>query len=412
MVVILLKKILSAVIAAAVMLSVALTSYAYDFENPDYYNADELKGTVLNVYNWGEYISEEEDEEYYMFDINSEFEKLTGIKINYTNFDTNEDLYAKLKSGGSSYDIVIPSDYMIQRLIAEGLVQKINLDNVPNYKYIAEEFRNMYYDENNEYSIPYCVSTVGLIYNTTMVDEKPTSWSVLWDPKYEGKILMFDNPRDTFAIAQKLLGQSLNSTDSEEWRESAAELIAQKPLLQGYVQDEVYNKMIGGEAALAPYYAGDFLCMKEENEDLDFCYPTEGFNIFVDAACIPTCAQNVRAAEMYLNYLCDPRVGLANAYATGYATPNTKVREMEEYEELAQDPYLYPDEEEMNNCEYFFDMDDDTRALMNSLWLEVKASGQQGKGLYVCYAVTFVIIAAFLIYRAIHKRYIESFYDK
>lgn len=385
-------------------------AFAYEFENPDYYNVPELKGTVINVYNWGEYISEEEDEDYYMFDINSEFEDLTGIQVNYSNYASNEDLYAKLKSGGSSYDIIIPSDYMIERFIAEGLVQKINFDNVPNYKYIAEEYKNMYYDKNNEYSIPYCVSTVGLIYNKTMVDEKPTSWSILWNPKYSGKILMFDNPRDTFAVAQKLLGQSLNTTDSEEWRMSAAELIAQKPLLQGYVQDEVYDKMIGGEAALAPYYAGDFLCMQEENEDLDFCYPTEGFNIFVDAACIPTCAEHVKAAEMYLNYLCDPRVGLANAYATGYATPNTKVREMEEYEELSQDPYLYPKEEDMKNCEYFFDMDDDTRALMNELWLEVKASGEQGKGLYVCYAVTFALIAAFLIYRQVKKKRRERYY--
>ncbi len=388
----------------------SLSAFAYDFENPDYYNVPELKGTVINVYNWGEYISEEEDEECYMFDINSEFEKLTGIQVNYSNYASNEDLYAKLKSGGSSYDIIIPSDYMIQRFIAEGLVQKIDFDAVPNYKYIDGQYKGMYYDENDEYSIPYCVSTVGLIYNTTMVDEKPDSWSILWNPKYAGKILMFDNPRDTFAVAQKFLGQSLNTTDSEEWRASAAELIAQKPLLQGYVQDEVYNKMEGGEAALAPYYAGDFLCMRDENPDLDFCYPKEGFNIFVDAACIPTCAEHVRAAHMYLNYLLDPTVGLANAYATGYATPNVRVREMEEYEELANDPYLYPKEENMANCEYFFDMDDDTRALMNNLWLEVKASGEQGKGIYICYAVTGVLIAGFLIYRAVKKKYRESFY--
>lgn len=404
------KKMFSLLMVFVLAFGLFINAYAYDFENADYYNVPELKGTSINIYNWGEYISEEEDEECYMFDINAEFEKLTGIKVNYSNYDTNEDLYSKIKSGGSSYDIIIPSDYMIQRFIAEGLVQKINFDNVPNYKYIDEQFRNMYYDENNEYSVPYCVSTVGLIYNTEMVEERPTSWSVLWDPKYAGKIVMFDNPRDSFAIAQKFLGQSLNTTDSEEWRMSAAELISQKPLLQGYVQDEVYNKMIGGEAALAPYYAGDFLCMQEENEALDFVYPEEGYNIFVDAVCIPANAEHVRAAEMYINYLLDPTVGLANAYATGYATPNTKVRQLEEYEELASNPYLYPDKDEMENAEYFLDLDDETRALMNELWLDVKASGEQGVGLYICYAVTFVIIAAYLIYRAIKKHYMESFY--
>ena len=162
-----------------------------------------------------------------MFDINAAFEELTGIKVNYTNFASNEDLYAKLKSGGTSYDIVIPSDYMIARFIAEGLIQKVNMDNIPNYKNVSEKYRNMYYDESNEYSVPYCVNTVGLIYNKTMVDEKPTSWSVLWDPKYSGKILMFDNPRDSFAISQKLLGQSFNTTDSTEWRLAADELISQ-----------------------------------------------------------------------------------------------------------------------------------------------------------------------------------------
>ena len=245
------KKTIS-ILFSIILISSSLTIGAFAFDNEEYYNVPELKGTTINVYNWGEYISDEEDEESYMFDINSAFEELTGITVNYTNFASNEDLYAKLKSGGSSYDIVIPSDYMISRFIAEGLIQKINMDNIPNYKNISDKYKNLYYDENNEYSVPYCVNTVGLIYNKTMVDEKPTSWSVLWDPKYAGKILMFDNPRDSFAISQKLLGQSFNTTDSTEWRLAADELISQKPLLQGYVMDEVYDKMEAGEAALAP----------------------------------------------------------------------------------------------------------------------------------------------------------------
>lgn len=400
---------LFAALSAVIILSSVFAIDAFAFDNEEYYNVPELKGTTINVYNWGEYISDEEDEESYMFDINAAFEELTGIKVNYTNFASNEDLYAKLKSGGTSYDIVIPSDYMIARFIAEGLIQKIDMDNIPNYKNVSEKYKNMYYDENNEYSVPYCVNTVGLIYNKTMVDEKPTSWSVLWDPKYSGKILMFDNPRDSFAISQKLLGQSLNTTDSTEWRLAADELISQKPLLQGYVMDEVYNKMESGEAALAPYYAGDFICMQEVNPDLDFVYPKEGVNIFVDAVCIPSNAQNVRAAEMYINYLLDPKVALANAYATGYETPNKTVVGMEEYAEMAENKYLYPDEE--INTEYFFDLDDETRNLMNTLWNEVKANGDNGKSLYIAYGVTGALIAAFLIYKAAVKRYRESFYD-
>ena len=400
------KRLLSFALAGLLVFMLFIPAFA--FENEDYYNAAELKGTTINVYNWGEYISEEEDEEYYMFDINSAFEELTGINVNYSNFASNEDLYAKLKSGGSSYDIIIPSDYMIARLKSEGLIQKIDFNNVPNYKYVSEQFRGMYYDENDEYSVPYCVSTVGLIYNTAIVEEKPTSWSVLWDPKYAGKILMFDNPRDAFAVSQKLLGQSLNTTDAVEWQTAAEQLIAQKPLLQGYVMDETYNKMESGEAALAPYYAGDFICMQEVNPDLDFVYPEEGYNIFVDAVCIPSCAQNVKAAEMYINYLLDPTVALANAYATGYATPNTAVREMEEYEELSKNPYLYPENTELG--EYFFDLDDETRERMNTLWNDVKASGDNGKSLYVAYIVTAVLILAFLIYKTAVKKYRESFY--
>ncbi len=400
------KKIVSAFLAVMLISVISFSSFA--FENEDFYNVADLKGTTINVYNWGEYISEEEDEECYMFDVNAAFEKLTGIRVNYSNFASNEDLYAKLKSGGSSYDIVIPSDYMISRLIDEGLVQKINTDNIPNFKYIDEKYKGMYFDPNNEYCIAYNVGFVGLIYNTTMVDEKPTSWSVLWDPKYSGKILMFDNPRDSFGIAQKLLGQSLNTTDTVEWQLASEQLISQKPLLQGYVMDEVYNKMEGGEAALAPYYAGDFVCMKDVNPDLDFVYPEEGVNIFVDAICIPSSAKNVRAAELYMNFLLDPETSLANAYAIGYATPNKAVLEDERYAEMAQNEYLYP--KDPPDSEYFYDQDSKTRDTMNTLWNDVKASGDTGKSLYIAYGVTAALVAAFLIYKAAIKKYRESFY--
>lgn len=401
------KKILSFFLSIFIMMITTITAWA--FENEDYYNVPELKGTTINVYNWGEYISDVDSEEDYLIDVNSRFEELTGIKVNYTNYASNEDLYAKLKSGGASYDIIIPSDYMIERLIEEGLVQKVNPKELPNYKYISDEYKGMYYDENEEYSVAYSVGMVGLIYNKKLVDEKPTSWSALWDPKYAGKILMFDNPRDAFAISQKLLGQSLNTTDTVEWQSAAEQLISQKSILQGYVMDETYNKMEAGEAALAPYYVGDFVCMQEVNPDLDFVYPSEGVNIFVDAVCVPTSAQNVEAAKLYMNYLMDPEVAMANAYAIGYATPNTGVVENAGYAKMAQNKYLYPDEKP--KTEYFYDQDSATRTTMNDLWNSVKASGENSKSLYIAYGITGIIIVGFLIYRTALKRYRESFYD-
>lgn len=401
------KKCFSLVIALALAVLFALSASA--FENESYYNVPELKGTSINVYNWGEYISEEDSEEDGLINVNAAFEELTGIHVNYTNYASNEDLYAKLKSGGASYDVIIPSDYMISRLIAEGLVQKIYPQQLPNYKYVAEEYTGMYFDENDEYSVAYSVGMVGLIYNKAMVDEVPTSWAALWNPKYAGKILMFDNPRDSFAIAQKLLGQSLNTTDQIEWQSAADQLIAQKSILQGYVMDETYNKMEGGEAALAPYYVGDFVCMQEVNPDLDFVYPSEGVNIFVDSVCVPSNAQNVEAAKLYINFLLDPKVAMANAYAIGYATPNTGVLASEDYAEMAENKYLYPDV--MPDTEYFYDQDDLTRAAMNELWNTVKASGENSVSLYIAYGVTAVIIGGFLIYRTAKKKYRESFYD-
>lgn len=401
------KRILSVFLTVLIMVLFNINAFA--FENENYYDVPELRGTSINVYNWGEYISEEDSEEDGLIDVNSAFEKLTGIHVNYTNYASNEDLYAKLKSGGASYDIIIPSDYMIGRLIDEGLVQKIYPQELPNYKYVSDEYKGMYFDENDEYSVAYSVGMVGLIYNTAMVDEVPTSWSALWDPKYAGKILMFDNPRDSFAVAQKLLGQSLNTTDQVEWQSAADQLIAQKNLLQGYVMDETYNKMEAGEAALAPYYVGDFVCMQEVNPDLDFVYPSEGVNIFVDSVCVPSNAQNPEAAKLYINFLLDPEVAMANAYAIGYATPNKGTLENEDYAEMAENKYLYPDV--MPDTEYFHDQDDATRATMNELWNTVKASGENSISLYIAYAVTAVIIGGFLIYRSALKRYRESFYD-
>ncbi len=373
----------------------------FEVSNPEYYNRPELRGTTINVFNWGLYISDTDDGEG-MIDVNKEFEKLTGIKVNYTTFASNEDMYAKLKSGGTSYDVIIPSDYMIQKLVSEDMVKKIDYKSLPNFKNIAEEYTSMYFDPNNEYCVAYSVGFVGLIYNTSVVEEAPTSWSALWDERYAGKILMFDNYRDAFAVAQQLLGISINTTDEAELRNAADKLLSQKPLLQSYVMDETYNKMETGEAALAPYYAGDFVCMQEVNPDLEFVYPEEGVNIFVDAACIPNSSQNTDAAELYINFLLEPKVALANALCIGYATPNEAVLELEEYADMAENKYLYPDEKPKS--EYFHSLSTETLDVMSDLWNEVKTSGENIMSVYIGLSATAVLVVVFYIAQKIKKK--------
>ncbi|MBQ6788750.1 MAG: extracellular solute-binding protein [Clostridia bacterium] len=324
-------------------------------------------GTTLNVFNWGEYISDGSDG---TVDVNAEFERITGIKVNYQNYDSNESMYAKLKSGAVSYDIVIPSDYMIERLKNEGMLRQIEPSLIDNYDYIDEAYRGLYFDENNEYSVPYCVGMVGLIYNRDMVEEAPDSWSVMWDERYRDNILTFNNPRDAFSIAQLLLGIDLNTTSEAEWRLAADKLKEQNSVLQGRVMDEVFNKMQGGNAAIAPYYAGDFLTMNEINPSLSFVYPKEGTNIFVDAMCVPTSCKNYEAAMLYINFMLEPDVALANAEYICYASPNTSVIENENYSFYGNE-ILYPAEEDMPKVQYYHDMTEETRRLYNALWEEV-----------------------------------------
>lgn len=330
------------------------------------YEVEELQGTEINVYNWGEYVADGSED---MVNVIAEFERVSGIHVNYTMFDSNEDLYSKLKSEGISYDVIVPSDYMIERLKTEGLLQKIDFSNIPNYRFIPDNYRNLYFDPQNEYCVPYTGGMVGLIYNTTMVDEVPDSWSIMWDEKYANNILTFNNPRDAFGVAQYLLGYSVNTTSVEEWREAAEKLKEQKPLIQSYVMDEVFGKMESGEAAIAPYYAGDYLAMAAENPDLAFVYPKEGTNIFVDAMCIPANAKNKAAAELFINFMCEPEVALANAEYLGYLCPNTAVLEDERYS-LKDSEVLYPTQE--FKTEYFHNLDRDTLDLLSKLWEEVK----------------------------------------
>lgn len=383
----------------------ALSASAY--ENEDFYKGSE--GTTINVFNWGEYISDTYEEG--LIDVNTEFELLTGIKVNYVTYESNEDMYPKIKNGGASYDIIIPSDYMIERMIAEDMLLPVDVEKLPNYKYISDEYRNMYYDPENKYSVPYNVGMVGLIFNKKMVEEKPTSWTALWDERYAGKILMIDNPRDAFAVAQKILGYSLNSTDEKELSDVAQLLVEQKPLLQGYVMDEIFNKMESGEAAMVPYYVGDFVLMQQVNRDLDFVYPKEGVNIFVDAICVPESCRNYDAAMKYINFLLDPEIALSNALYIGYATPNTGVLEHPDYAEMKENKYLYPSEDEMPDVEYFRNLPQETLLMFSDLWNEIRIYGTDNTHIYVGFGIVAVIAVAFGVKKAVTKKRREYWYD-
>ena len=415
------KKILSVFIVIIAVLCPLLASCGaqeeIDFsvtEDTASIDYSKYEGVTLNVYNWGEYISDGSDGS---VDINAEFTKLTGININYTNFTSNEDMYNKIVNGGVSYDIIIPSDYMVEKLIKENLVVKLDFNNIPNYKYIADEYKDLYFDPENAYSVPYSVGMVGLIYNTAVVDEHPDSWSALWDEKYDGEILMFNNPRDAFGIAQFLTGININSESVTDWEKAKEKLSQQKPLVKSYVMDEIFNKMESGAAALAPYYAGDYFSMYENNPDLAFVYPKEGTNIFVDSVCIPTSTKNKEAAELYINYLMDPNVALQNAYMICYASPNTEVVNNEEYlsflDELHPEAYdiLYMDMAEYYEgadikSYYFRDLSDETLNNMNSLWNSLKIESTDDSStdfVYYFCAVVIVILVLFFVFSKIRK---------
>lgn len=396
------------VFAACIMIVCALAFSAFAYENEKYYGTAK-KGEVINVFNWGEYISDTYEDG--LLDVNKEFEKLTGIKVNYVTFESNEDMYAKIKNGGASYDIIVPSDYMIERMISEDLLQSFDPNKLPNYHYIDEKYKGMYYDPDDSFSVPYNVGMVGLIYNTKMVDETPTSWKIMWDEKYAGKILMIDNPRDAFAIPQKILGYSLNSTDEKELGDVAQMLIEQKPLLQSYVMDEIFNKMESGEAAMAPYYVGDYIIMNDVNPDLAFVYPEEGVNIFVDAICVPKTAQNVDAAMKYINFLLDPEIALSNAWYIGYASPNTAVVEDEDYAEMAENQYLYPDDEHMPNVEYFHNLPQETLLMFSDLWNDIKVAGSNNTHIYIGFGSVAAIIVIYGVYSYVSKKKREYWYD-
>ena len=374
-----------AALLSAVLLLFSLSVSAFADEGDREPNYDEayysqLKGknVAINVYNWGEYISNGDDG---CMDINAEFEKLTGITVNYTQFDTNESMYAKIKSGSASYDVIFPSDYMVSRMIQEGMLQELDFDLIPNFQYIDERFVNPEDDPENKYSVPYTWGTVGLIYNYDKLGFDPESWDILWDEEYAGEILMFSNSRDAFGLTLMKLGYNINTQDKEELAEAAEELKAQKPLVQAYVMDQIFDKMQGNEAILAPYYAGDAVNMMAENESLRFVVPEEGSNWFADAICIPKPSgsfdeDRYLAAHMYINFLNEPNVAAENIEYIQYSTPNTAALALLD-EEVRENPISYPSDEVMEKTQAFVNLDTETNLYMDQLWTELMSAAPE-----------------------------------
>ena len=341
---------------------------------------------TLNVYNWGEYISDGSEDS---FDTIREFEKWyeanygQKLKVNYDTYASNEDMYNKISSGAVSYDVIIPSDYMIARMKDEGMLLPLDFDNIPNYQYIDENFRGLYYDPDNQYTVPYTYGMVGIIYNANIVDEADAQgWDLMWNSKYAGNILQFNNSRDAFGTAQYKLGLDVNDTSAASWDKALAELKTQAPLVKSYVMDEVYNMMESGEAAIAPYYAGDYFTMLDaqaDNVDLRFYYP-DPTNFFVDAMCIPSCCQNKELAEIFINYMLSAEPAIANAEYIYYATPNSLVYEDEGYlEDIGEEAaaILYPAVEDFSasyNQYAFRNLDSETLDYVNTLWENLKIS--------------------------------------
>jgi spermidine/putrescine transport system substrate-binding protein len=328
-------------------------------------SSDKAQKPTLDVYNWGDYIDE---------NVLKEFENKYGIKVNYDTFTTNEDMYVKIKSGGSNYDVLFPSDYMIKRMIDDGMLYKLNMDNIPNYKYIEDRFKNLDYDPNNEYSIPYMWGTVGILYNKNMVNDNVDSWRILWNPKYKKQVLMIDSQRDSIGIALKMLGYSLNTDNEKELEEAKDILIKQKKdgLVLAYVVDEVKDKMIAEEAALAVVWSGDAIYSMRENPNLDYVIPKEGTNLWFDAVVIPQNSKHKEEAEKFINFLCEPDIAFKNTDYIGYSTPNSEARKMLD-PELANDKTAYPDEADLKNSEVFKNLGKMLKTY-DRIWTEIKAA--------------------------------------
>ena len=367
---------------------------------------------TLYVYNWGEYMSDGSDDS---LDVNKAFEDWyyetygERVKVNYSTYSSNEDLYAKITSGAITYDVIVPSDYMVQRLKDEGYLAALNYENIPNIENIIPEFYGEdavydYFDKGNVYSVPYFYGMIGIIYNTEVVDEADLgSWELMWNPKYHGNILQFNNSRDAFGTAQYYLGIDVNTDSEDEWRAALGKLKEQKDIVQGYVMDEIFNKMENGSAAISAYYAGDFLTMYENNPDLDIFYPSEGTNLYVDAMCVPKTSQHPEIAERYINFMLSEEPAVANAEYTYYASPNRLVMENEEYieymSEIKEDAYEKIYALDRVTATYYKNMTPEKIALINDLWEDLKSDIEVSPTIYIlCAAIigTLVVIGTAL----------------
>ncbi len=357
------KKFLAVSLTAALLAGTAILSASCGNSS----NGGTGENGTLSVYNWGEYISDGSDG---TVDTIAEIEKRLNCSITYDLYATNEEMFTKIQSGAVDYDVIIPSDYMISRMIEADMLEKLDFTNIPNAENLMDKFKKTDYDPTGEYSVAYTWGTVGLIYNTTMVEEAPDSWNALWDERYARKIFMFSNSRDAFGIALKLLGYSQNTTDEAEIREAADLLKAQKPVLQAHVMDEIFDKMEIGEGALAPYYAGDAVTMISENEDLAYVLPKEGSNVFIDAMCIPKGASNKELAEKFINEMCSTDLGLANIEKICYSTPLQNVYDALD-DETKNNPIIYPDDATLAICESFINLPEETNVLVQDLWNEI-----------------------------------------
>lgn len=403
-------------LAAAVLMVIPALSMASCSDLTDIVGGDV---TTLYVYNWGEYISDGSEDS---LDSNAAFEEWyyeefgEKVKVNYSTFSSNEDMYAKITSGSVSYDVIVPSDYMIERMISEKWLLPLDYNNIPNIENLSEDFfgegsKYSYYDEGNVYSVPYMYGMVGVIYNTAMVDEDDEnigSWELMWDEKYAGNILQFNNSRDAFGSAQYLLGIDVNTDSKAEWRAALEKLKEQKKVVQGYVMDEIYNKMESGSAAIASYYAGDFMTMYENNEDLEFFYPKEGTNLYIDAMCIPKCAKNKLIAERYIDFMLTEEPAVANAEYTYYGSPNKVVLENEEYIEymnsIKEGGYDLMYATEGVIATPYKNLSDEKLILINLLWEELKADIDISTGIYAVCAVIVALSAVLGVMYAVRKK--------
>ena len=321
------------------------------------------KKPTINVYNWGDYIDT---------DIFKVFTEETGIKVSYDTFATNEDLYVKLKQGGSAFDVIFPSDYMIERMIREDLLAKINKENIPNLNKVDPKFMNLDYDLNNEYSVPYMWGTVGIVYNKTMVDDVVDSWDILWNEKYKDQIIMLNSQRDTIAVSLKRLGYSMNTRNTDELEKAKEDLILQKPLVLAYMGDEVKDAIVGGEAALAVVWSGDAVAMIRDNPDLAYSIPKEGTNLWFDAMVIPKNAKNKDGAEQFINFLARPDIAAMNAEYIGYSSPISEALDILP-DEITEDEVAYPTNLDKLDLEIFKDPLDIIQ-LYDSIWTDIKSA--------------------------------------